>query len=378
MDDIIVIGSGPAGLATGAELVRRGLDVTVLERGPRPAAAWAARYDGLRFNTSRWWSALPGAPFPRAYGWFPTRDQYVEYLDDYRTRHHVRVRTGVAVRRLDPAATGGWRLDTDAGMLHTAHVVVATGIYNVPRVPDWAVGTDFLGTVRHSRDYRNAEAYRGRRVLVVGAGSTGMEIARELAEGGAAEVLLSVRTPPTILLRSSGGIPGDLPVPLFLKLPPHVVDRIVARIQRATVGDLSELGLDEPPSGAFTQLLERGAGTAIVDMDVIDAIRRGAVRVVPAVGRLTRTGAFLGDGSHVGVDDVIAATGYTTGLATLVGHVDGVLDHRGMPFADDGSEALPGLRFVGYVYRPGITGYAGRIARRAAREIAESESRVPA
>ena len=378
MNDVLVIGSGPAGLATGAELTRRGIGVTVLERGPRPDAAWAARYDGLRFNTSRWWSALPGAPFPRRYGWFPTRDQYVDYLDAYQARHHVPVRTGVTVRRLDPDGDGGWRVDTDTGTLRSAHVVVATGIYNVPRVPDWAVGTDFVGTVRHSRDYRNAEAYRGRRVLVVGAGSTGMEIARELAVGGAREVLLSVRTPPTILLRSSAGLPGDLPVPLFLTLPPHVVDRIVARIQRLTVGDLSELGLGPPPAGASTQLLARGAGTAIVDAEVIESIRARAVKVVRAVGRLTRNGAVLSDGSRVDVDDVIAATGYTTGLAELVGHVDGVVDGRGMPFADDGREAVPGLRFVGYVYRPGITGYAGHIARRAAREIADTASRQAA
>ncbi|MGA8046847.1 MAG: NAD(P)/FAD-dependent oxidoreductase [Dermatophilaceae bacterium] len=378
MEDVTVIGSGPAGLSTGAELVARGIGVTVLEHGPRPAAAWAARYEGLRFNTSRWWSALPGAPFPQEYGWFPTRDQYVDYLDDYQARHHVPVRTGVTVHRLDPDGDSGWRVDTDTDTVHSAHVVVATGIYNVPRLPDWAVENDFLGTVRHSRDYRNAEVYRGRRVLVVGAGSTGLEIAHELADCGAAEVLLSVRTPPTILLRSSGGLPGDLPVPLFLKLPPRVVDRIVARIQKLTVGDLSELGLGEPPAGAFTQLLERGAGTAIVDAEVIEALRAGAVRVVPAVGRLTRTGALLADGSHVDVDDVIAATGYTTGLRELVGHLDGVVDHRDMPFVDDGGEARPGLRFVGYVFRPGITGYAGRIARRAAREIADAMTRQPA
>ena len=103
MDEIIVVGSGPAGLATAAELGRRGLRVSVLERGNRLGAAWASRYDALRFNTSRWWSALPGAPFPKDFGWFPTRDQYVTYLEEYAAGHRVRVLTGVEVRRIDPA-----------------------------------------------------------------------------------------------------------------------------------------------------------------------------------------------------------------------------------------------------------------------------------
>jgi cation diffusion facilitator CzcD-associated flavoprotein CzcO len=68
MEEVLVIGSGPAGLATAAELLKRDVAVTVLESGDRPAAAWAGRYDGMRFNTSRWWSALPGAPFPRQFG----------------------------------------------------------------------------------------------------------------------------------------------------------------------------------------------------------------------------------------------------------------------------------------------------------------------
>lgn len=374
MDEIIVVGSGPAGLATAAELGRRGMQVRVLERGDRLGAAWAGRYDGLRFNTSRWWSALPGAPFPRECGWFPTRDQYVTYLEDYAARHGVTVRTGVEVRRIDPAPAGdGWQLSTTAERLYSRQVLVATGALNRPRVPSWAHDTDYRGTVLHTSDYRNPAPFRGRRVLVVGPGSSGLEIARELAEGGAGEVLLAVRTPPNLLPRESGGLPFDLPVPLFIGLPEPLVDAMLRQTQRRFWGDLSAYGLPPAPEGVMAGLRSRGAGTAIVDRASVEAVRAGSIRVVPGAERLDATGAVLADGTHAQVDAVVLATGYTTGLDNMVGHLD-VLDGRGMPWVVDGGEAAEGLRFIGYVYRPGLTGYVGKLARRAAREIARSRT----
>ncbi|AXH96965.1 NAD(P)/FAD-dependent oxidoreductase [Ornithinimicrobium avium] len=375
--EVVVVGSGPAGLATAAELKRRGVEVLVLERGDRLGAAWSGRYDGLRFNTSRWWSALPGAPFPKEFGWFPTRDQYVGYLEDYAARHDLTVRTGVEVRRLDPSGAG-WtlRLSNDgADRLAAAHVVVATGALNLPSVPDWASGTPYRGSIVHASSYRNPDPYRDRRVLVVGPGSSGLEIARQLAEGGVAQVLVAVRTPPNLLPRVKGGLPFDLPVPLFFSLPVAMVDAMLRKVQRATWGDLSPYGLPPSPEGTLSGLLARGAGTAIVDEETVQAVREGRIQVVAGVERLDETGAVLTDGTRQEIDDVVLATGYRTGLEPIVGHLD-VLGERGLPLVTDGGEALPGLRFVGYVYRPGLTGYVGKLARRAALEIARTRRRA--
>lgn len=368
MDEVLVIGSGPAGLACAAEVIARGAPVTVLERGDESAAVWASRYDSLRFNTSRIHSALPGAPFPRKWGQFPTRDQYVGYLRDYAERRGVPVRTGVHVRRLDPA-DAGWRLTTDRETLLARQVIIATGIFNRPQMPQWAQSHGFGGTVLHSSEYRDPAPFAGAHVVVVGPGSTGMELANELARGGAAHVSLAVRTPPTILLREQHGVPGDLPVPLFLHLPTTLVDRLIASISRSTVGDLSPYGMPAPTEGAFTAMKSRGAGTAIVDGQVIESIRTGVFDVVPAVIELTPHGVLLADGRHVAADAVLVATGYDTGLEPLVGHL-GVLGEQGMPRWRGGDEALPGMRFIGFVYRPGITGYAGRQARRIAPAVA--------
>ncbi|KUI45757.1 pyridine nucleotide-disulfide oxidoreductase [Mycobacterium sp. GA-1199] len=366
---VLVIGSGPAGLSCAAELLARGVDVTVVERGGQIGAAWSGRYDALRFNTCRRNSALPGAPFPRRFGQFPTRDQYVDYLQTYAGRHHVAVELGVDVQRLDPLPEEGWKVATNGGPRRTRHVVVATGIFNQPALPHWAADNGFVGRVVHTAEYRNADPFAGQRVLVAGAGSSGLEIAHDLSRSGCPEVLLAVRTPPNILLRQVGRLPFDLPMPLFLRLPAGLVDKILLAVQRGMIGDLSDYGFGKPPEGPIAGLKRRGAGTAIVDRQVIDAIRDRSLRVIAAVDRLQPDGAVLADGTSVQVDTIIAATGYRTGLDAMVSHLD-VLDQRGMPRDGRGTEVLPGLRFVGYVYRPGLTRFVGTLARRVADDIA--------
>ncbi|WP_324277902.1 NAD(P)/FAD-dependent oxidoreductase [Blastococcus brunescens] len=315
-------------------------------------------------------------PVPREFGQFPTRDQYVAYLRHYAERRGVRVEHGVEVTRLQPAVGGGWQVRTNQGERRADHVVVATGVFNRPKPADWPGRDEFRGTLLHAVAYRNAAPFQGRDVLVVGAGSTGFEVAHELATHGARRVRLSVRTAPNILLRMMGGLPADLPVPLFLHLPTAWVDRLLLFMQRRVIGDLSAHGLRPPTEGPISQLLRRGAGTAVVDREVVDAIRSGAFEVVPAVERLDPDGAVLADGKRVDVDTIIEATGYSTGLAELVGHL-GVLDDRELPLDGEGAEVAPGLRFVGFVPRPGITGYVGHAARRVGREIAAGR-RAPA
>jgi cation diffusion facilitator CzcD-associated flavoprotein CzcO len=368
---VAVVGSGPAGLSCAAEMRSRGIPTQVLERRSQLAGAWRDRYDALRFNTSRIHSALPGAPFPRNFGQFPTRDQYVAYLHQYAQRRRIPVETGVHVTRLTPTEGGTWAVTTASGNLEASGVLVATGIFNAPYVPDWPGKDKFDGDLLHAVDYRRAQPYRGADVLVVGAGSTGMEIAHDLAIGGASRVRLAARSGPNILYRTVGGLPADLPLPVFMRLPTRWVDAWLQVMQRRVVGDLSQYGLESPREGPISQLKRRGAGTAIVDPPVIDAVRNGAIEVVRAVRQILPHGALLDDGSDVKVDTIIAATGYSTGLREMVGHLN-VLDHREMPIGRDGEEVIPGLRFVGYDYRPGLTRQVGRTARQVAREVSRN------
>ena len=346
--EIVVVGAGPAGLATAALLRRAGLDPLVLEAGPEPGAAWRDRYDRLRLHTPRLLSCLPGRRIPRRYGRWVARDDLIAYFRDYADASGIEVRTGVRVHRVDPA----WELDTSAGRMHAATVVVATGYNGVPFIPDWPGRDGFTGELVHSSEYRNPVPYRGRDVLTIGAGNSGAEIATDVADGGAARSRLSVRTPPQIVRRATAGIPAQLLGMSIRKMPPAWVDPITKTQRRLSIPDLSAQGLPRPDVGVRTSFIATGT-TPILDVGIVSAVKHGRVEVVAAVEGFDRAEVLLADGSRIQPDAVIAATGFRAGLDGLVGHL-GVLGPHGLPVRTDGEPALPGLWFVGF--RPTLGG----------------------
>ncbi|HET6630196.1 MAG TPA: hypothetical protein VFG91_10515 [Woeseiaceae bacterium] len=216
-------------------------------------------------------------------------------------------------------------------------------------------------------DHIDPEPFRGRRVIVVGPGCSGMEIAFDLADGGAAKVWLSARTPPNILLRQGpGGLPGDLLGIVLLHLPVRFADAAARFARRMDLGDLTEYGLPIPEEGVFSRTARLGAAPSIVDREVIEAIRAGRIEIVRGVASLDAAGVRLDDGARVEPDAIVCATGYRRGLDALVGH----LGERGAPRASGGQAAAKGLRFIGYVPRPGGLGYMAKEAKCAARAIA--------
>jgi putative flavoprotein involved in K+ transport len=340
---ITVIGAGPAGLASAAMLKRAGEHVVVLDRR-EVGEVWATRYDRLHLHTVRWLSGLPGYPMPRELGKWPARDAVAEYLRRYAAHHDLEVRTFIDVERVD-RADSGWSVSTTDGTIGSERVVVATGQSNVPFLPDWP--GEFAGDLIHSASYRNPEPYRGRRVLVVGTGNSGAEIAVDLAEGGASEVLVSVRTPPAIVRRDTLGIPSQLLGIASMRMPTAAVDRIAAGIRRVAIPDLAPYGL-VAPERPYSEFLRRRV-IPVVDVGFAKAVRTGRVRIVGALGRFEDGAAVLTGGERIEPDAVIAATGFRTGLERLVGHLD-LLDELGRPVVPDTQEppGAPGLHFVGY------------------------------
>jgi putative flavoprotein involved in K+ transport len=379
--DVLIIGAGPAGLACAAALRRSGVAATVLERGGTPAAAWRTRPGGLRLNTSRAFSHLPGLRFPRRAGTFPSRDDVVSYLESYAAHQHVDVRLDTEVHRIDRVTTGDdpaaprWALSTSRTLLRARHVVVATGLLHAPFVPDWPGRNTYAGELVPAAAYRDSTEFGGRDVMVVGAGCSGMEIAADLAGNGAGTIHLSIRTPPNILLRSIAGLPGDPAAMLLLHLPPRRADALLAPLRRLSIGDLTDHGLPVPAEGPFQRLARTGDGPAVVDRAVLRHVRSGRIRVVPAVTALERTGARLADGRRLAVDAIIAATGYRTALARLVGHLD-VLDDQERPTAGDAGQAAPGLWFIGFRPQPGQLGALGEEARRIAAGISTAAAQA--
>jgi putative flavoprotein involved in K+ transport len=363
--DTIVIGGGAGGLASAAMLKRRGLDPVVLERGPEVGWSWRGRYDRLHLHTVRWLSGLPGHGIPRSYGKWVTRDGVCDYLCEYAGRNGLDVRFGVEAQRIE-RADGGWRVETSGGPFEAPRVVVATGYNGRPMLPDWPGSADFPGALIHSSEYRNAEPFRGRDVVVVGAGNSAAEIAVDLADGGASSVKLSVRTPPHIVRRDRFGIPSQVVGITMTKLPQTWINPIAMWLRRHTIPDLAPFGLpipDEPPAVTFV----RKWMIPILDVGIVDAVREGRVKVVAAVERFEGADVVLADGSRLTPDAVVAGTGFRPALEPLVGHLD-VLDERGRPTE---ATPLPGLHFVGFtVTLGGLLRGIGIEARRLAESVA--------
>lgn len=365
---VVVIGAGPAGVSAAVSLHDRGLRPLLIDQADHVGASWRGRYDRLKLNTGKQFSHLPDRPYPKGTPTFPTRDQVAEHLDRHAREDGIELRLGTAVHRIDPQS-GGWRLHTSAGDIDARHVVVATGYQHVPYVPGWPGKDGFAGALLHSGAYRNPAPYVGKRVLVVGAGSSAMEIAHDVATAGAAKVWLAIRTPPNIMLRAlPGGLPGDLIATPLYHAPVRIADAIARGARRATLGDLSDVGLPMPIEGVFARVARTGKAPAIIDKDVIDAIRDRSVEVVATIESFTGAGVSLVDGRRLQPDAVICATGYLPGLEPLVGHL-GVLDDHGMPRGTGEVPAAEGLRFVGFLSRPSLIGFLAKQSKRVAQQI---------
>jgi cation diffusion facilitator CzcD-associated flavoprotein CzcO len=374
MDDrgVVIVGAGPAGISTALSLHDLGIGSVVVERGGEVAAAWHGRYDRLKLNTGRQFSHLPARRYPKGTPTYPSRDQVVEHIESHTRAAGVEVRLGTEVKRIDQGSPG-WLLSTTDGDIMARHLVIATGYLHTPVIPDWP--GDFSGELSHSSSYRNPARYAGKRVLIVGSGSSGLEISHDLGTGGAAEVWLSVRTPPNIMPRNGpAGLPNDvLSIPLY-HLRPAVSDRIARAARLRAFGDLREYGLPIPAEGPFARAHRLHVAPTVVDLEVVDAMREGRIEVVPAVTGFEGADVILDGGRRVRPDAVIAATGYRTGLEPLVGHL-GVLTSEGKPLHLAPAHAAKNLYFQGLLTRPALIGYVGKQSRALAKRIARAELR---
>jgi cation diffusion facilitator CzcD-associated flavoprotein CzcO len=369
---VIVVGAGPAGISAALSLRDRGVSALLVDRGDRVGSSWRDRYDRLRLNTGRQFSHLPGRPFPKGTPIYPTRDQFVAHLERHVRDGGIALRLGTAVQRIDRHG-GSWRLITSTGDIDGVQIVVATGYQHTPNMPVWPGIEGFTGEVLHSSSYRNPAPLAGKRIVVVGAGSSGMEIAHDLATGGAAKVWLSIRTPPNLMPRKGpAGLPVDVIASPLYHAPVRFADALTRRARVASFGDLTEFGLPIPAEGVFSQA-RHGRAPTIVDLEVIDAVRDGSIEIVATVAAFDGATAALRDGRRIEPDAVICATGFLYGLEPLVGHL-GVLDANGLPRAADEVAAAAGLRFIGFLSRPSLIGYVARKSRRVAKRIVEELS----
>jgi len=365
--DTVIIGAGPAGLASGACLGRAGVPFVILERADSVAASWRAHYTRLHLHTAKRHSSLPYMPFPKDTPQYVPREQVVAYLDAYRKAFNLPIRTGenvTSVRR----EGNHWTTRSTAGDYLSMHVVIATGYNRVPVRPPCDGESEFRGRILHSSTYRNGEPFRGQRVLVVGLGNTGGEIAIDLTEHGA-EASLSVRSPVWVMPRDLMGRPVQESSIALDFLPMVVKDAVGRTVSRIAFGDAPRLGLREPAEGPMSQI-KRGR-LPLLDIGTLALVRAGKITIEPDIERLTMNGVRFKSGEEKPYDAIVQATGFRSGLEDFLEDRANVLNERGYPSAVDASSVLPGLYFVGFRNVPtGLLRQIGIEARSVASAIA--------
>jgi cation diffusion facilitator CzcD-associated flavoprotein CzcO len=360
----IVVGAGPAGLAVGACLKRAGLPCLLLEQSDTVGAIWHRHYDRLHLHTDKAHSQLPFVPFPQTDPRYPSRLQVIRYLEAYAQHFHLAPRFGqrvVAARY----ANNGWEVQTQDTLYRASNVVIATGYNREPYLPHWPGQTAFRGTLLHSSEYQNGEPFKGQKVLVVGFGNSGGEIAIDLWEHGA-QPSLAVRSPVNVIPRELFGIPILTIGILQRNLPPRLADALNAPILRAVMGDLTRYGLRKLPCGPATQI-RRDAHIPLIDVGTINLIKQGKITVCQGVERFTEEGAgvVFTDGAQRKFDAVVLATGYRPRVNAFLEGSPAAYDENGAPSSSGYETHPPGLYFCGYYVSP--TGMLREIALEAQR-----------
>ena len=364
-EDIVIIGAGPAGLATSASLHRAGLPHVVVERAPDVAASWRRRYDRLRLHTLKKYSSLPFSTWPPETPRYPSRADVISYLERYAEENRIAPRFGVDVLRVTHVADR-FTVDTSAGTLKPRFIVVATGYNGLANWPKFRGLDGFTGSVVHSEMYKNPRPYVGKRTLVVGCGNSGAEIALDLAEHGVA-VTMVVRGPVHVVPRDLMGRSSQETSIMLSRFPAAVRDALVAPILRLAVGDLSRWGIVRPAVGP-NRSVEEGGRIPILDIGTIALVKAGRIRVLTGVQEVLADRVRFADGRIEPFEAIVLATGYRPALDHLIAGFESIADERGRPDRFGAESAIPGLFFVGF--RNPATGALREIAREAPRVAA--------
>jgi putative flavoprotein involved in K+ transport len=312
--DVAVIGAGQAGLTMGYQLAQQGRRFVILEAADSVGPAWRTRWDSLTLFTPRRYDSLPGLEFPGDPDGYPGRDEVIAYLESYAETHDLPVELGTEVRSVK-RENAGFRLDLQDGAAVVAdQVVVATGPFQIPRIPALAADLDPAVFQTHSVGYRNPAELPEGAVLVVGGGNTGFQIAAELAADR--ETHLSVGSRQMPLPQRIGG--------------------------RDLFWWLGKLGILE--KSIDTKLGRRlSTRDTLIGSSPRTAKRAGVTMHGRAVGASGRTVVFE-DGSTLDVAAAIWATGYRFDHSWIdlpITDVDRKLVHR------RGVTDVPGLYFLG-------------------------------
>lgn len=348
----IIIGAGPGGLAVAGRLSKLGIPFEILEMADNVTPAWRNHYDRLHLHTAKELSILPHLEYPEDYPMYVPRQQVVEYMEMYAKHFNINPHFNEAATSVKEV-NGKWVVQTSKGKTFQAdNVIIGTGFNRVPNTPTWQGMDNYKGFLQHSKYYKNGAALKGKKVLLIGMGNTGAELAIDLHEHGA-EPYISARGPVNIVLRDFNGKPTQYTAIKLGKLPTWLNDFIAVTIQKIMIGDLSKYGLKRPTMPPSKQLRELGK-TPVIDLGTVELIKNGSVKIKPAIKQFKAHSVVFENGEEVDFDAVILATGYKSKVADFVEDMTNILNHLGEPKAPIIPERK-GLYFIGFgAYAGGI------------------------
>ncbi|CAI0447196.1 unnamed protein product [Linum tenue] len=326
---VIIVGAGPAGLATSACLNMFSIPNIVLEREDCCASLWRKRaYDRLKLHLAKRFCQLPHMGFPPNSPKFVPRNDFIEYLDSYVSKFEINPRY---MRQVEEAIHDGekWRVrvkdlgrDESEEVYCGKYLVVATGENSEAIIPKSPGLEGFKGEVMHSNQYHNGERFEGKDVLVVGCGNSGMEIAYDLSNWGA-------KTSIVVHILSKGIVYKAMR--LLPYLPVNIVDRLIVGMAKLKFGDLSKFGIEQPKLGPFT-LKGKTGRTPTIDTGTVGRIKAGEIKVVPAITGITGDhDVKFADGKTEHFDAIIFATGYRSTVRRWLKDGDKLFNEDGMP-----------------------------------------------
>ena len=348
----LVIGGGQGGIMLGARLRQLGVPALVIEKNARAGDSWRNRYRSLVLHDPVWYDHLPYIPFPENWPVFTPKDKMGDWLEMY-TRV-MELNYWVATKCISAAydeAEKVWTVVVDrVGQritLKPKHIVFATGAYGPPRQIALPGAGSFKGELLHSSQYSTGEKFRGKRVAVIGAASSGHDVSVDLWEAGA-KVTMVQRSPTTVVksdtLMDVGfeifsekalarGITTDKADMIVASTPFALVpkgQRALYDVIRARDADfykrLSDSGFaidfGEDETGLLMKAYRTGSGYYI-DVGACELILNGEIKVKSGVGikSLTPSGILFEDGSELEVDAIVCCTGYQSMNETVAGIV---------------------------------------------------------
>jgi cation diffusion facilitator CzcD-associated flavoprotein CzcO len=305
----VVVGGGPAGLATSHALASAGVEhVSSSSAATGRATSGPVITTASRCTPAKRCRSCRGSRSRGTVPEFPSRTDLLDYLQQYTSTFRLPLQTGADVSRVVRDGASWVVHAVDGREWRARSVVIATGIASNPVAPSFPGRDRFGGRVRHSADYQRPDEYRGRRVLLVGIGNSGGEIAAELAHSGVS-VTVAVRSGAIVVPREVLGVPMQYFTPVFGWLP-RGGQRTAAKMIAAFGGVPSEVAAAATRPGPCLRV-------PLVGFHLTDQVRAGRVTVRPGVAGFTDTGVRFTDGTKEPFDDVILATGYRAAIGML-------------------------------------------------------------